>query len=61
MIDTETGTLYMDVPDAPESRSLKAVGTAIAGGVASGVAGAVAKDIFGNNKCVCFLLRSRGS
>ncbi|VDB84164.1 unnamed protein product [Peniophora sp. CBMAI 1063] len=50
LVDTETGTLYMDVPDAVESRSLKAIGTAVAGGIASGVAGAVVKDVLGNNK-----------
>jgi stress response protein SCP2 len=47
MVDTETGVLYMEVPDANEGRSLKAIGTAVAGGIASGVAGAVASDIFG--------------
>ncbi|KZV76380.1 hypothetical protein PENSPDRAFT_449717 [Peniophora sp. CONT] len=46
MVDTETGTLYMDIPDTQDARSLKAIGTAVAGGIASGVAGAVAKDIF---------------
>ncbi|KZV74128.1 hypothetical protein PENSPDRAFT_682302 [Peniophora sp. CONT] len=46
MVDTDTGVLYMDVADDNEARSLKAVGTAVAGGIASGVAGAVAKDIF---------------
>ena len=45
MVDTETGTLYMDVPDAVEGRSLKAIGTAIAGGIASGAAGAIVSDI----------------
>ena len=50
MVDTETGTLYMNVPDVNEGRSLKAVGAAVAGGVASGVAGAVASDVLGNNK-----------
>lgn len=50
MVDTETGTLYMDVPDTQDARSLKAVGTAIAGGVASLATGAVANDVLGNNK-----------
>ncbi|KZV70208.1 hypothetical protein PENSPDRAFT_454581 [Peniophora sp. CONT] len=46
LVDTETGTIYMDTPDANEGRSLKAIGTAVAGGIASGVAGAVVSDIF---------------
>ncbi|VDC00761.1 unnamed protein product [Peniophora sp. CBMAI 1063] len=46
MVDTETGIIYMDVPDANEGRSLKAIGTAVAGGIASGAAGAIVKDIF---------------
>ncbi|KZV74078.1 hypothetical protein PENSPDRAFT_682255 [Peniophora sp. CONT] len=50
MVDTETGTLYMDVPDANGARSLKAVGAAVAGGVASGVAGAVASDVLGRSE-----------
>jgi stress response protein SCP2 len=48
MVDTETGVLYMDVPDANEGRSLKAVGTAIAGGIASGAAGAIVHDVLDN-------------
>ncbi|VDB84318.1 unnamed protein product [Peniophora sp. CBMAI 1063] len=48
MVDTETGVLYMDVPDANEGRSLKAVGTAVAGGVAAGAVGAIANDVLGN-------------
>lgn len=51
MVDTDTGVLYMDVPDANEGRSLKAVGTAVAGGIASGVAGAVGNAVL-NNKYV---------
>ncbi|MCP6031781.1 hypothetical protein NL371_27190, partial [Klebsiella pneumoniae] len=35
-------------PDAVEGRSLKAVGTAIAGGLAAGAAGAIAKDVLGS-------------
>ncbi|VDB84274.1 unnamed protein product [Peniophora sp. CBMAI 1063] len=50
MVDTETGVIYMDVPDAPEGRSLKAVGAAVAGGVASGVAGAVASNVLGRSE-----------
>lgn len=49
-VDSETGTIYMDIPDADEGRSLKAIGTAVAGGIASGAAGAIVKDIF--NKSV---------
>ena len=50
MVDTETGTLYMDIPDTNGARSLKAVGTAVAGGIASGVAGAVASDVLGRSE-----------
>ena len=50
MVDTETGTLYMDIPDANGARSLKAVGAAVAGGVASGVAGAVASNVLGRSE-----------
>ena len=49
MVDTETGTIYMNVPDANGARSLKAVGAAVAGGVASGVAGAVASNVLGRS------------
>ena len=48
MVDTETGTIYADIPDTNDSRSLKAVGTAIAGGIASGVAGAAVKSVLDN-------------
>lgn len=48
MVDTETGVIYMEVPDANEGRSLKAIGTAIAGGVASAAAGAAINHFLGN-------------
>ncbi|KZV74099.1 hypothetical protein PENSPDRAFT_682274 [Peniophora sp. CONT] len=48
MVDTETGTLYMDVPDENGARSLKAVGAAVAGGVAAGAAGAIGNAVLGN-------------
>ena len=48
MVDTETGIIYMEVPDANEGRSLKAIGTAIAGGAASLAAGAAVNHFLGN-------------
>ena len=56
MVDTDTGVIFMDVPDANGARSLKAVGTAIAGGVASLATGAVANEVLGNNKYVSVLM-----
>ncbi|VDB84220.1 unnamed protein product [Peniophora sp. CBMAI 1063] len=50
MVDTDTGVIYMDVPDAPDARSLKAVGAAVAGGVASGVAGAIGNAVLNNKR-----------
>jgi hypothetical protein len=47
MVDTDTGVIYVNTPDAPEARSLKAVGIAVAGGIASGAAGAIASDLLG--------------
>ena len=56
MVDTETGIIYMEVPDANEGRSLKAIGTAIAGGVASLATGAAVNSLLGNkcalNRCI---------
>ena len=49
LVDTETGTIYADVPDSNETRSLKAVGAAVAGGIASGAAGAVVSNLLGRD------------
>ena len=57
LYDTETGTIYMEVPDAPEGRSLKAVGTAIAGGIASGAAGALVSDLLNKYVSILFAIR----
>ncbi|VDC02497.1 unnamed protein product [Peniophora sp. CBMAI 1063] len=50
MVDTDSGLIYMDVPDSNGARSLKAVGTAVAGGIASGVAGAVGNAVLNNKR-----------
>ena len=45
-MDTETGVIY---EHSVSERSLKAVGTAIAGGIAAGVAGSVASNVLGRD------------
>ena len=50
-LDAGSGVVYADVPDSDvAARSLKAIGTAIAGGIATGAASSIVGDLFGNNK-----------
>ncbi|KAI0034813.1 hypothetical protein K488DRAFT_83653 [Vararia minispora EC-137] len=51
-VDTDTGVIYADMPDAqdPSKRSVKAIGTAIAGGLASGAAGSLISNLLNNRE-----------